>query len=168
MRKTLTLAVPIAVIFAVVACTASTAKEEEQEKPADHGFFALTDIKWTDGPDSIPAGAKVAVLEGDVAKPGPLTMRLWLPDGWRIGAHWHPVAERVTVISGTLHFGVGDEFDKTKAKAMPAGAFGFVAAKMNHFLWAEGETVFQLDWEGPFEITYVNPADDPRMAKKSE
>ena len=51
---------------------------------------------------------------------------------------------------------------------MPAGAFGFVAAKMNHFLWAEGETVFQLDWEGPFEITYVNPADDPRMAKKSE
>jgi hypothetical protein len=32
----------------------------------------------------------------------------------------------------------------------------------NHFAWTEQETVVQLHSTGPWGITYVNPADDPR------
>jgi quercetin dioxygenase-like cupin family protein len=41
------------------------------------------------------------VLEGDPRKPGPFTMRVSFPDGYRIAPHFHPTAERVTVLQGT-------------------------------------------------------------------
>ncbi|MGH8565682.1 MAG: hypothetical protein ACREXW_16960 [Gammaproteobacteria bacterium] len=37
---------------------------------------------------------------------------------------------------------------------------------VRHFVWAKGETVIQVSGMGPFEINYVNPADDPRKASK--
>jgi hypothetical protein len=36
---------------------------------------------------------------------------------------------------------------------------------MAHFGWSTGETVIQIHSEGPFQIKYVNPADDPRGTK---
>ena len=61
---------------------------------------------------------------------------------------------------------MGDKFDQTATRAMPAGTFGFWPAEMKHFAWANGETVLQLHGTGPWMITYLNPADDPRRAKK--
>lgn len=123
-------------------------------------------IQWRDGPASIPQGAKLAVLEGDPAKDGPFVMRLLLPDGYRIPPHTHPKPERLTVISGTFNIGMGDKFDASRGKAMPAGTFGTWAPGMMHFVWAKGETVVQLHGTGPWVIEYVNPSDDPRKAKK--
>jgi hypothetical protein len=37
---------------------------------------------------------------------------------------------------------------------------------MHHFAWAEGETELQISSIGPWGITYLNPADDPRKATK--
>jgi hypothetical protein len=37
---------------------------------------------------------------------------------------------------------------------------------MKHFAWTTGETVVQLNGIGPLIINYLNPADDPRNAKK--
>jgi hypothetical protein len=37
---------------------------------------------------------------------------------------------------------------------------------MRHFAWATGETEVQVHGMGPFALHYVNPADDPRTAKK--
>jgi hypothetical protein len=34
--------------------------------------------------------------------------------------------------------------------------------EMRHFAWAKGETIVQVHGTGPFEINYVNAADDPR------
>ena len=34
--------------------------------------------------------------------------------------------------------------------------------KTNHFVWTTEESVVQLTGTGPWEITYVSPADDPR------
>ena len=62
-------------------------------------FYAPSEVKWKDGPGSLAAGAKFAVLEGDPAKDGPFVMRLWLPDGFKIQPHMHPKVERITVIS---------------------------------------------------------------------
>lgn len=38
---------------------------------------------------------------------------------------------------------------------------------MNHYAWATGGTVIQAHGQGPFAITYVNPADDPSKAQGS-
>ncbi|HXG65623.1 MAG TPA: cupin domain-containing protein [Blastocatellia bacterium] len=140
--------------------------QHDRAKMADHGIFAPADVKWVDGPAALPAGAKMAVLEGDPTKPGLFTMRVWLPDGFKVPPHYHPKVERVTVISGTLHLGMGDKFDQAAARAMPAGAFGFLAPRMKHFAWAQGETVIQLNAEGPWQVIYLNPADDPRKMKQ--
>jgi quercetin dioxygenase-like cupin family protein len=131
----------------------------------EHAIHTPTQIRWVNGPSSLPAGSQVAVLEGDPTKEGFFTMRVRLPDGYKIPPHTHPKVEHVTVISGTFHFGMGDEFDQSATKEMPAGTFGFWPAGMKHFAWARGETVVQLHGIGPWSIEYLDPADDPRTAK---
>jgi hypothetical protein len=135
------------------------------------GSFAVHNshhLEWKAGPASLPAGAQMAVLEGDPAKEGPFVFRLRVPDGFTIPPHTHPRAERVTVITGTFNVAEGDRVDKStgKAKIMPAGSFGYWPARMHHYAWASGgETTIQLHGFGPWKIEYVNPADDPRHAK---
>jgi hypothetical protein len=139
--------------------------EMADSKKAEMSLYPAAEIQWKDGPASLPAGAKVAVLEGDPSKEGLFTMRLWLPDGFKIPPHWHPKVEHVTVISGTFNLGMGEKFDQTATRAMPAGTFGFWPAEMRHYAWAKGETVLQLHGTGPWMIMYVNPSDDPRKTK---
>jgi hypothetical protein len=163
-------------LFAVtiLACIASAAglaqtpakKEAPPAALPDHGLFRPADVKWMDAPNALPSGAKLAVLEGDPFKPGLYTMRLQTPDGYKIPPHFHKRVEHVTVVSGTFNLGMGDKFDDKAGQAMPAGTFGFLPPMMKHFAWATGETVIQLHGMGPWEIVYVNPADDPRGAKK--
>src|SRR5687768_14191038 len=109
-----------------ITLTASGQKREMALYPA-------AEIAWKDGPPSLAAGAKLAVLEGDPSKEGFFTMRLRMPDGFRIPPHWHSKIEHVTVISGTFNVGMGDTFDQTATRAMPAGTFGFWPAEMRHF-----------------------------------
>ncbi|MBI4962786.1 MAG: cupin domain-containing protein [Desulfomonile tiedjei] len=120
------------------------------------------DIKWTDGPPSLPPGAQVAVIEGDLTKAEPFTFRLKFPANYRIAPHTHPVVERVTVVSGTFHMGTGDQFVQEKAVALKPGSFAVFQPGHSMFAWAGEETVVQLHGVGPWGITYLNPADDPR------
>jgi quercetin dioxygenase-like cupin family protein len=163
-RFVLTLAI---VTTCIVSASPITAQQAPQ--PSDHAagmhVYPSAEIPWKDGPGSLPAGARFAVLEGDPAKDGQFTMRLRLPDGFRIAPHFHSGVEHVTVVSGTFNVGMGDKFDQATAKRMPAGTFGFWPAGMRHFAWTEGETILQLHGLGPWTITYVNPADDPRTKK---
>src|ERR1700687_5891693 len=57
--------------------------------------------------------------------------------------------ERVTVISGTFHIGMGDKFDAKATDVMNAGAYGFWGAGMKHFVWCKGETILQFHGDGP-------------------
>lgn len=125
-------------------------------------LFLPTEVAWKEGPESLPKGTKVAVLEGDPSQPGLFTMRLWFPDGFEVPPHWHTQVEHVSVISGTLHIGMGEKFDRAATRAMPAGSFGYWPAQMKHYGWAQGDTILQLYGAGPWAITYVNAADDPR------
>jgi hypothetical protein len=68
------------------------------------------------------------------------------------------------VIAGTFHMGLGEKFDAARAKAMPAGSFMVMPKGSAHYAWAKGETIVQVHAIGPWGITYVNPADDPRKA----
>ena len=132
----------------------------------DMGLFVPADVKWVEGPASLQKGAKMVILEGDPTREGPFTMRLWFPDGFVVAPHSHTQVEHVTVLSGVLNFGMGEKFDRGATRAMPAGSFGFWPVGMKHFAWAKGETVLQLHGRGPWTVTYVNPADDPRQQKK--
>jgi len=147
------------------------AQEVKDEKKAhdmagEMKLYSPTTTTWKDGPGSLPAGAKFAVLEGDPTKEGPFVMRISVPDGFIIPPHFHPKVERVTVISGIFNLGMGEKLDKTTTHKMMAGTFGFWPAGMKHFAWADGATVVQLHGIGPWSITYVNPSDDPRNKKK--
>ena len=125
-------------------------------------LFMPEHIQWRDGPPSMLPGAKMAILEGDPAKEGFFTMRLRLPDGYRVLPHWHPRTERLTIIQGVVNLGTGDRFEDAATQALPAGTYSSMPPKMTHFAWMRGETILQLSSIGPWEIVYVNPADDPR------
>jgi hypothetical protein len=74
--------------------------------------------------------------------------------------------ERVTVLSGALYIGMGEKFDQSAGRALPAGSFFPMPAGMKHFAWTTGETVVQLNGIGPQSINYLNPEDVPRNVKK--
>jgi Domain of unknown function (DUF4437) len=127
------------------------------------GLFLPNAVPWKAGPASLQPGTRMAILEGDPTRTGMFTMRLMLPDGFKVRPHWHSQIEHVTIISGVLHFGTGEKFDRQRTRPMPAGSFGYWPIGMRHYAWAEGETVLQLHGRGPWTVTYVNPADDPRQ-----
>ena len=130
------------------------------------GFVNPKDIKWGAAPPSVPKGAKIAVLQGDPGKPGPFVIRLMVPPGYKIPPHWHTQDESLTVISGTFSFGTGDKVETSKAHTLTAGAFHYLSGKDHHYLVAKSQAVIQINGNGPFDVTYVNPDDDPQKAKK--
>jgi hypothetical protein len=165
-----------ALIFSTVLALsifAVTAQEEEATGKAGAApetksatFVNPQELHWGPAPAGLPAGAQMVVLDGNPEKKGSFTVRLKMPDGYKIAPHTHPTIERVTVISGTAHLGMGPKFDEGAGQGLSAGGFAVLPSHMEHFAWATGETIVQIHSHGPFKINYVNPADDPRNAKK--
>jgi len=162
MRGVYSLAAFVAAVLVLSPSATWSADHKDEKKAMDAAIHRSKSLEWHDGPPSLPGGAKLAVLEGDPTKPGHFVFRVKVPDGYCIPPHTHPKPERVTVISGTFHLGMGERFDPTKGEVMPAGAYGIWPAGMKHFVWVKGETIVQFHGEGPWKIEYLNPADDPR------
>jgi uncharacterized RmlC-like cupin family protein len=127
----------------------------------EHQMITPADLKWADVL-SLPKGAKIAVIEGKMSEAQAFTVRLSFPANYRLPAHWHPAVERVTVLSGTFHMGTGDKLDQSRTMPLTIGSIAIMQPKTNHFAWTKEETVVQLHGTGPWGITYVNEADDPR------
>jgi quercetin dioxygenase-like cupin family protein len=138
------------------------AAEMAGEHQADHIMLVPTDLTWTNGPASLPKGTKSAAVEGDPTKAGAFTMRLKLPANYKVPPHWHPGVEHVTVLSGSFYMGLGEVFDESKARKLPVGGFALMAIGTRHFAFTKEEATIQLHGIGPWGITYVNSADDPR------
>ena len=126
---------------------------------------SMADIKWGPAPPFLPAGAHAAVLQGDPGSSGEYTLRLQVPDGYIVPPHYHPTDENVSVLSGTLLLGMGDEIDRRTAERLTAGGFMTAKANMHHYAVAVGPTVLQVHGNGPFAITYVRVTDDPRTPR---
>lgn len=126
-----------------------------------HKMITPADLTWTDVA-SLPPGAKLAVIEGAMNEAAPFTVRIRVPANYKIPPHWHPVTERVTVLSGTFYMGLGDKPDPDKSTGLSAGSMMILQPGTHHFAWTKEETTVQLHGTGPWGITYVNPADDPR------
>ena len=146
-------------VFVLVALFAA------QPLPAQTAF-APDQVKFGHAPAFLPSGAQLAVLEGDpMASTGDFTIRLKMPDGYKVAPHTHPHRENVTVLSGTLKVGMGDQFDAGKMMSFPAGSFAYLDPSMHHYAMASGETVIQIHGLSPAKFNYINPVDDPSMKK---
>ena len=162
MKKTI-----LAAVLAVALSSALLAQVGSGDsKNAEAKLCQPEKIVWKDGPPSLPSGAKMAVLEGDPSKEGMFVMRLRVPDRFHIPAHTHTKSERVTIIQGTFNLALGENPSRANAQPLPAGSYAVWPPAMTHEVWTEGETIIQLHGIGPWAINYVNPADDPRNAKK--
>jgi hypothetical protein len=154
-------------ILVVVSLVLSASVAVAQGAPSHTGprVIVLPDqVTWAPGPPALPAGAKAAVLEGDPKQAGPFTMRLLFPDSYSIPPHVHSAVERVTIIQGTFRVGMGDKFDESALTPLPTGAFIATQPGTPHYGRAKGNTIIQVNAIGPWKLTYVNPADDPRKA----
>jgi hypothetical protein len=158
-----TLIAATALVFVSVSASTSTQPAETK----GHVMVTPSTVAWGPGPASVPVGAQAAVLEGDPAKPGPFTLRLKMPDGYKIAPHYHPADEHVTVIQGTFVLGMGEKFEQSAGRDLTVGSFAVMPTGTRHFAWTKGETIIQLHGIGPWGLTYANPADDPRK-KPSE
>jgi len=151
-------------LFALVCCAlfAAAAHPNSSEK----NIFTPDSIPWGPAPSFVEPGAQLAVVEGNpLASTGDYTVRLKMPAGYRIAPHWHPKRENVTVISGTLKVGMGDNFDESKMASFSAGSFAYLDPDMHHYVAASGETVVQIHGMAPVQFNYINPKDDPSRKK---
>lgn len=151
---------------------AKKSETKSEMKAKDMGNMSMHDafkssgsLQWGPPPPGIPAGAQAAVLFGDPSKGGLFIVRLKAPAGAKIMPHWHPTGENVTLISGDFAVGMGDKLDEAAAHKMAAGDFVSLKAREHHYAIALTESVVQIQAMGPFQITYVNPSDDPRNQK---
>jgi quercetin dioxygenase-like cupin family protein len=124
------------------------------------------EMQWGDGPPELPPGTKAVVLEGDPSKEGFFALRIKMPAGYTIAPHFHPTLERLTVLEGSFQLGMGDKVDESKYQTWTAGSYVSMPPGMHHFAKAKTDVVLQLATIGPWGITYLNPSDDPRNAKK--
>jgi hypothetical protein len=153
-------------LTALIAASPATAKTHATHAKAHSKASAL---KWMEGPPGLPAGAKFAVVSGDPSKAGMFTIRAKLPANYAVAPHHHPSDEKVSVKSGgPLSYGTGDKVDKTRVGTLEKGYHVNMMANMNHWVFNTEPTEIEVSAMGPFEITYANPADDPRGAPKTK
>ncbi|HZF28017.1 MAG TPA: DUF4440 domain-containing protein [Gammaproteobacteria bacterium] len=133
--------------------------------PGKHTLLVPPQLTWGDQPPALPPGGKLAVLSGDPSSSAPFVLRAELPAGYKVPPHWHPTDEHVTVLAGTFAFGMGDTLDTAAMTDISAGGYALMPAQMHHYAVAKTPVTIQVHGIGPFEITYVNPADDPRAKK---
>jgi hypothetical protein len=117
-------------------------------------------LQWGPAPPGLPAGGRMAVLDGDPTKPGSFTVRLEAPQGYEVRPHHHPTSERVRLIEGAFMVGHGKNWDDGKLEPLAVGAEVNLAARAPHFVPAKEQSIVEIRSEGPYE----NPSDDPRKA----
>jgi len=155
-------ALSFAALAEEAAPAAKPATEAAAKKPVAKQavFINAADVKWGEAPPSVPKGGQLAVMHGDPSKKVHFTIRLKMPDGYKVPPHWHTSDENLTILSGNLILHMGDTMD-APAHSLEAGAYHFLPGKMHHAAESKGETVLELSAMGPFDIHYLNPADDP-------
>jgi quercetin dioxygenase-like cupin family protein len=123
------------------------------------------DIDWEPFP-AFPPAARLAVVVGHPAEPGPYVVRVKVPHGVKLMPHRHQEDRVYTVMSGVFYIGRGEQFDEGKLEAYSPGAVVVLPGGTPHFHWAKsGEYVTQVTALGPISLEYLDPRDDPRNSR---
>ena len=148
-------------IAAALVLLGACSQAQAQAHDSHHTIVDADAIKWGQGPASLPRGVQAAALLGSPGKEGPFVLRLKFPAGFVVPPHRHSKDEFVTVISGAFSVSSGDKLDRS-VKPLKAASFVHLPAGMPHFAFTAEETVVQINGMGPFDVTYIDPKDDPR------
>jgi quercetin dioxygenase-like cupin family protein len=148
----------------VKASGVAVAEVTAAEATPPHPMVRPSAIKWKPFPPGSP-GVMIAVLAGDPEKSGPFVLRIKSPAGAKVPPHWHPTDENITVIAGTIAMGMGDKFDPKALQVLPVGSYTLMPRETRHFALSKTATVVQVHGAGPFQVNFVNPADDPRLKR---
>ena len=114
----------------------------------EHPVANLDQLKWGPAPPSLPPGIEAAVMAGDPAKKGYFAIAIRGPQGYKVP------------------LGMGDKLDAGAGTALTPGGYGLMPRRMHHWAMATSPFVIQIQAMGPFDIHYINPADDPMKAKR--
>ena len=140
----------------------------EPAVPMRHPYLNRDELKWSHAPGFLPKGVEIAILEGDPAKAGAFTARFRIPAGTRLAPHSHPTEERATILSGRLRIGMGVHFEEEAMIAIGPGGFLLVPPGERHYALFDEDTELQLTGNGPWELVYVDPDDDPRKKNQQD
>ncbi len=100
-----------------------------------------------------PMSQDVQILFGNPETVGePFVMRIRELPGGFIPPHKHPIDEHITVVQGTLYFGVGDKFDYAAMKELKAGSYAFIPKGSTMFGYTPEAAIVQVHGIGPFHI----------------
>jgi len=158
MMRTIT-ALPLAAVAVLTVASISPGRAAE-----DHTIIQPDQVQWQAAPPALPKGAQVAMLYGDPSKEGPFGMRVKVPANYRIPPHTHAKPENVTILSGTLELGMGEQADPEKMESLPPGTFFSMQPGVAHYVSTKAETIIQVNSMGPWSLDYIHPQDDPRQA----
>jgi hypothetical protein len=137
------------------------------ETPARSYFYLCPDdVAWKDAAAPLPPGARVYLVEGNPKDSGQFTLRVWMPPWFKIPPHVHPVAERTTVLSGTLNAGYGDTMDTLHATHYTSGCFYYNPPGAVHYTFTSGEAaIIQISTTGPWGLSYFNGQPEKEITK---
>lgn len=160
------------VLLAMLPCALAAAQSsppaEMATMPAStHVVIKASAVPWGDPPPGLGKGAQTAVMSGDPGQPGMYVIRIKASPGFKVAKHWHPTDEQVTLIEGDLTFDMGEGASQHMATLAP-GDYVLLPARMHHAASTVGGAVVQINGQGPFEINYVDPKDDPRNAMPAD
>ena len=159
----------VSLLLSTVATLAfSTIAAAADNPSADQVLINAKSVKWSAAPPALPKGAKVAVLHGDPNTEGQYVMRIMMPPRYKMPFHWHSKTEHVTVISGALFVASQETYDKRIAHPVKQGGFLYIPARAQQFAFTKGATVIEIHGEGPYDIKYTNPSDDPQMGAQGK
>lgn len=104
-------------------------------------------------------GAKIAVVYGDLSKPGMYVIRAHFPPGVMSTPHFHGEDRHVTVVEGTWNAGTDDSWDPQATEALAAGSYMFHKSGAVHYDGSAGATgaVVQIVGMGPSKTTFLFP-----------
>lgn len=117
----------------------------------------------------------VEILYGNPEAAGEsFVMRIRELPGGVIPPHRHPVDEHITVVQGTLFFGIGEKFDKALTTEIKAGGYAFIPKGTTMFGFTPEAAIVQVHGVGPFHIHWragskwrdtLGTLDDPDAAR---
>jgi quercetin dioxygenase-like cupin family protein len=142
----------LTLLSVIVIGAARAVAQQTSTRPAGVVVVKSGEVKWEPYPDR--PGVMRAVIEGDLAKPGPFIIRVRFPAGYKLPPHTHPTLEHTMILSGGMRLGYGTSADGP-AELMAPGTLIITPANTPHFATTPTETIVQTHGTGPWASTLI-------------
>ena len=144
-----------ALIASSIVCSQLAAQPFQDSVPENTIRQFNHNIQWKTAPPTLPKGTQIAVLEGNPKNDGLFTIRLKAPKGMKLQVHQHPGPERVTIISGEIYVGFGENYDEAVSTKFTTGDYYVNPPNHDHYVFTKDkEAVVQITGMGPWKVIY--------------